>query len=142
MQKNNKKESSFQPLDKRLDFEHESSVDPKLIGCFPYEYPETDLVIDIDTDEFTAVCPWSGLPDFGRIDVHYIPDKLCIELRSYKYYLLSYRNVGIYQEHAVNRILKDLVKACKPRWMEVVADYKIRGGVHTVTSVEWGKRKK
>jgi 7-cyano-7-deazaguanine reductase len=140
MSKINKNKSTFEPLDKRLDFDDESVIHPEIIETFPYEYPEKKLIINIETDEFTAVCPWSGLPDFATIKVNYIPGKDCIELRSFKYYLLCYRTVGIYQEHVVNKILKDLVKASKPRWMEVIADYKIRGGVHTVTSVEWGKK--
>jgi 7-cyano-7-deazaguanine reductase len=140
MPKINKNSKKFEPLDKRLEFDDVSVIHPEIIETFPYEYPGKRLVINIDTDEFTTVCPWSGLPDFATIKINYIPAKDCIELRSYKYYLLSYRTVGIYQEHVVNKILKDLVKACKPRWMEVIADYKIRGGVHTVTNVEWGKK--
>jgi 7-cyano-7-deazaguanine reductase len=128
-------------LDRRYDAENLGAIDVDVLDTFPYEYAGRDVVINIDMDEFTAVCPFSGLPDFAKVTVNYIPHKLCLELRSYKYYLLSYRNVGIYQEHAVNRILEDLVKCCKPKWMQVVADYKVRGGVHTVASVEWGKKK-
>ncbi len=138
-QKENKK--SPQALDRRYDTQSVDTIDVNVLDTFPYEYPERDIIIDIDTDEFTAVCPWSGLPDFARIEIHYIPDKLCIELRSLKYYLMSYRNVGIYQEHAVNRILKDLVNCCKPKWMSVTADYSIRGGIHTTTSVEYRSKK-
>ena len=130
-----------QPLGRRYDVEGLEKIDVRALETVPYEYPGKDVVIDIDTDEFTAVCPYSGLPDFGTIQVHYIPRKHLIELRSLKYYLLSYRNVGIYQENAVNRILKDLVKCSEPKWMQVVVDYKIRGGIHTVASVEWGKKK-
>ncbi len=129
-------------LDRRYDVADITTIDVSVLDTFPYEYAGKDIVINIETDEFTAVCPWSGLPDYAVITVNYIPNKVCLELRSYKYYLLSYRNVGIYQEHAVNRILEDLVKCCKPKWMQVIADYNIRGGVHTVTSVEWGKKKK
>ncbi len=127
-------------LDRRYDIEDVKSIDVDILETFPYEYPGRDVVINIDTNEFTAVCPFSGLPDFAVIKVNYIPRKQIIELRSFKYYLQSYRNVGIYQEHAVNRILEDLVKCCNPKWMQVVADYNIRGGVHTVTSIQWGKR--
>lgn len=130
-----------QPLDRRYDTQGIKTIDTNVLETFSYEYPGKDLTINIDTDEFTAVCPFSGLPDFALIKINYIPDKLCIELRSLKYYLMSYRNVGIYQEHAVNRILEDLVVSCKPKWMQVLADYKIRGGVHTVTSVEYHKKK-
>lgn len=127
-------------LDRRYDVETPQSIDTGVLAVIPYEYPGKDVVIEIDTDEFTAVCPYSGLPDFGTIKVHYIPRRDILELRSVKYYLLSYRNVGIYQEHAVNQILNDLVKCCRPKWMQVVADYKLRGGVHTVASVEFGER--
>ncbi len=130
------------PLDKRFDVKDVSEIDPRLLDTFPYEYAGREVVIDIDTDEFTAVCPWSGLPDFGTIRIEYVPARVCIELRSLKYYLMTYRSVGIYQEHAVNRILEDLVRCARPVWMKVTADYKIRGGIHTVTSREHGRRKR
>jgi 7-cyano-7-deazaguanine reductase len=130
-----------QPLDRRYDVEKPSSIDVAALETFPYEYPGKDIIVNIETDEFTAVCPWSGLPDFGTIRVEYIPARVLIELRSFKYYLLSYRNIGIYQEHAVNRILEDLVRTAKPKWMKVTADYRIRGGVHTVASREFRKKK-
>lgn len=137
-----KQKEQLQPLDRRYDTQPLDTIDVDVLDTFPYEYPGRDLTINIDTDEFTAVCPFSGLPDFAVIKINYIPDKLCLELRSLKYYLMSYRNVGIYQEHAVNRILEDIVASCKPKWMQVIADYKIRGGVHTVTSVEYNKMKR
>lgn len=124
-------------LDKRYDVQPLSSIDTGVLETFPYEYAGKDIVVNIETDEFTAVCPWSGLPDFAKIRVDYIPSRVCIELRSFKYYLLSYRNVGIYQEHAVNRILDDLVGCLSPKWMKVTADYSVRGGVHTVASREY-----
>lgn len=111
------------------------AIDPGVLETFPYEYAGRGVAVDITTDEFTAVCPWSGLPDFGTVRVRYVPQAKVIELRSFKYYLLSFRNVGIYQEHAVNRILDDLVAAAEPQWMEVTLDYKVRGGVHTVCTV-------
>ena len=83
--------------------------------------------------------PFSGLPDYGTLTVRYLPSDGCIELKSLKYYLTSYRNVGIYQEHAVNRVLDDLVACCAPKWMEVVLDYRLRGGIHTVVTVEYGE---
>ncbi|MDL1891956.1 NADPH-dependent 7-cyano-7-deazaguanine reductase QueF [Sphingobacteriales bacterium CHB3] len=129
-------------LDRRYDVQDISSIDVHALETFPYEYPGKDIVINIDTDEFTAVCPWSGLPDFATVRIDYIPGRSLIELRSLKYYLLSYRNVGIYQEHLVNRILEDLVKCCKPKWMKVVADYKVRGGIHTIASREYSAKKR
>jgi len=131
-----------QPLDRRYDVQSVDAIDAGVLETFPYEYRGKEIAITIDTDEFTAVCPWSGLPDFATIRIEYSPHTVCIELRSLKYYLLSYRNVGIYQEHAVNRILEDLARCAKPAWMRVTADYRIRGGVHTVVSREISRKKK
>lgn len=114
------------------------AIDAGALETFPYEYPGRAVAVDITTDEFTAVCPWSGLPDFGSVTIRYLPGAKILELRSLKYYLLSFRNVGIYQEHAVNRIVEDLVRAVEPQWMEGTLDYKIRGGIHTVCKVTWG----
>jgi 7-cyano-7-deazaguanine reductase len=130
------------PLDRRYDVQPLSSIDVHVLETFPYEYTGNDIVLSIETDEFTAVCPWSGLPDFATIRVDYIPARVCVELRSFKYYLLSYRNVGVYQEHVVNQILDDLVKCASPKWMKVTADYRVRGGVHTVASREYTATKR
>ncbi|HTX98658.1 MAG TPA: preQ(1) synthase [Bacteroidota bacterium] len=124
-------------LDRRYDTQDGSTIDVAALETFPYEYPGKDIVIDIETEEFTAVCPYSGLPDFAIIRIHYTPVAAIIELRSLKYYLFSFRNVGIYQEHLVNRLLEDLVRCAKPKWMKVEADYKVRGGIHTVASREY-----
>ncbi len=121
----------------QLEIRDPSEIRPDVLETFPYEYPGSPATVEISTDEFTAVCPWSGLPDFGTVTVRYLPREGVLELRSFKYYLLSYRNVGIYQEHAANRILSDLVGACAPEWLELVVDYRIRGGVHTVVRVRW-----
>ncbi|HHQ49171.1 MAG TPA: NADPH-dependent 7-cyano-7-deazaguanine reductase QueF [Acidobacteria bacterium] len=123
-----------------FSFEGVDSIAPDVLETFEYEYPGREIVIDIETDEFTAVCPFSGLPDFGTLRVRYTPDRRIIELKSFKYYLVSFRNVGIYQEHAVNRLLEDLAACCQPRWMEVVLDYRLRGGIHTVVRTEMGQR--
>ncbi len=132
--------SSLKGLDRRFDTESPSAIDAGVLETFPYEYPGKDVIVNIDTNEFTAVCPYSGLPDYGIIKIDYIPKKKVIELRSLKYYLFSFRNVGLFQEHVVNRILEDLVRCAEPKWMQVAADYNLRGGIHTVTRVEWGKR--
>jgi len=125
--------------DKTFPFEGPEAVNPSVLETFPYEYPDRDVELEIETEEFTAVCPFSGLPDFAVLRVFYIPDTECIELRSLKYYLHTYRNVGIYQEHAVNRILEDLVGACRPKWMRVELDYNLRGGIHTTATVEYDR---
>lgn len=127
-------------LDKRYDVEFSDSIDVGVLETFAYEYPGKVVEVDLSTDEFTAVCPYSGLPDFGTIRVTYIPKKEIIELRSFKYYLFSFRNVGIYQEHLAHKILHDLVRCCKPKWMEVVTDYNIRGGIHTIATARWGRK--
>jgi 7-cyano-7-deazaguanine reductase len=112
----------------------ESVVQSSSLLTFPYDYPDSDTEVTIDTDEFTAVCPWTGLPDFGTLVVTYVPGDTCLELKSVKYYLLGYRSVGIVQEHAANRILNDLVAACSPRSMTLTLDYNTRGGLHTVVT--------
>lgn len=117
---------------RRFDVASSEAIDPAVLETFPYEYPGKEISVDIETDEFTAVCPWSGLPDFGTVKIRYLPEKRILELKSLKYYLLSFRNVGIFQEHAVVRILDDLVRVAEPQWMEIALDYKVRGGLHTV----------
>jgi 7-cyano-7-deazaguanine reductase len=136
------KRGPLRGLDRRYDVEDVAAIDLDVLETFPYEYPGRKVVINIDTDEFTAVCPYSGLPDFATLRINYIPGTRLLELRSVKYYLLSYRNVGIFQEHAVNRILNDLAACCKPKWMQVIADYRIRGGVHSIATAETGRRGK
>jgi 7-cyano-7-deazaguanine reductase len=123
-----------------FSFEGLETLTPEVLETFPYEYAGRDATIEISTDEWSCVCPFSGLPDFGNLTVRYLPSDVCIELKSYKYYLTSFRNIGIYQEHAANRVLDDLVACCKPKWMEVVLDYRLRGGIHTVVTVEHGSR--
>ena len=113
------------------------AVRPDFLETFAYEYPGCESDIAISTDEWNCVCPFSGLPDFGTLTVRYVPDRLCLELKSLKYYLTSFRSVGIYQEHAVVRLLDDLVAACRPRRMEVELDYRVRGGLHTVVRVAY-----
>ncbi|MFB0509559.1 MAG: preQ(1) synthase [bacterium] len=97
--------------------------------------------ITIEVPEFTSVCPRTGLPDFGHITVCYLPNKLCVELKSFKYYILGYRNLGIFYENAVNRILKDLVKACHPKWMMVRGEFNVRGGMKTTVEAKYPKRR-
>jgi 7-cyano-7-deazaguanine reductase len=127
----------YESLDRRVVIKGEEAIDTKCLLAFQYEFPEQESEVSIDTDEFTAVCPWTGLPDYGTLYITYVPSHSCLELKSLKYYLLSYRDVGIVQEHAANRILKDLVALCQPRRMKVTLDYKIRGGIHTAVSTEY-----
>ncbi len=127
----------YEDLDQRLVLKEEAAIDTDCLLTFQYDYPEQDSVVDIDTEEFTALCPWTGLPDYGTLEISYVPGRSCIELKSLKYYLMSFRDVGIVQEHAANRILKDLAAAVQPRYMKVTLDYRIRGGIHACVSVEY-----
>ncbi len=122
-----------------FSFDGPETLSPEVLETFPYEYPAREALVEIETDEWSCVCPFSGLPDYGTLAVRYLPSDVCIELKSLKYYLTGFRNVGIYQEHAVNRVLEDLVACCKPRWMEVELDYRLRGGLHTVVTVAHGE---
>lgn len=129
----------IEPRQKQFEFDGPEAIRPQVLETFPYESQGDPLDVDIDTDEFTAVCPWTGLPDFGEVIVSYVPDEQVLELRSYKYYLLSYRNVGMVQEHVTRRILDDLVAAVQPVRMTVSTDYRIRGGIHTVCTAKYEK---
>lgn len=123
--------------EKRYDIQTEDAIDVACLEKIPFAYPGTVTDVVYETEEFTCVCPWTGLPDFGTVTIRYIPEKSLIELKSLKYYLTSYRNVGIIQEHVVNRILKDLVKLIKPRSMSVEANYKERGGIWTQATAKY-----
>jgi 7-cyano-7-deazaguanine reductase len=102
-----------------------------VIEVFENKYPDRDYYITHVNEEFTSVCPKTGLPDFGTITINYIPDKLCLELKALKYYFLNFRDKGIFYEAVTNAILDDLVKACQPRYMEIIGDFTTRGGLHS-----------
>ena len=109
------------------------------IETWPNQFPNYEIVIDIP--EFTSVCPKTGLPDFGTLWIRYMPDKDCLELKSLKEYLTCYRNLGIFQENIVNRILEDVVHAAKPKWAVVKGDFRPRGGIGTVVEARWPRPK-
>jgi 7-cyano-7-deazaguanine reductase len=125
---------------------------PDLLESFPNPYPSREYEIAMECPEFTALCPAGGIetdaaelerlrggaPDFGTIRIRYAPADRCIELKSLKLYLWSFRDDGIFYERAVNRILDDLVAACRPRWMEVVGDFNVRGGIKSVVTARFG----
>jgi 7-cyano-7-deazaguanine reductase len=127
---------------------------PDLLETFANPYPGRDYEIEMTCPEFTSLCPVGGIesdaaelallkggaPDFGTMLITYVPDRLCIELKSLKLYLWSFRNDGIFYERAVNRILDDLATACSPRWMQVVGDFNMRGGIKSVITATAGKR--
>ena len=107
------------------------------IETFPNPRPERDYEIAIQYPEFTSLCPKTGLPDFGEIRITYVPDARCIELKSLKYYMIEFRNKGIFYEHVTNQILDDLVAAIQPRRMTVIGDFSVRGGIKTVVTAEY-----
>jgi len=109
----------------------------KLLDTFKNEFPNRDYTIIHTAPEFTSLCPKTGQPDFATINVEYIPDKLCIELKSLKIYFNSYRNDGLFFESATNKILDDLVAVCKPRYMLISADFNVRGGISSVIEAEY-----
>jgi 7-cyano-7-deazaguanine reductase len=109
----------------------------KELETFPNPRPERDYEISMECPEFTCVCPRTGQPDFATIRINYVADKLCIELKSLKLYLWSYRDEGAFHEAVINKILDDLVQASQPRKMTVVGDFNVRGGIHTVISAEY-----
>jgi 7-cyano-7-deazaguanine reductase len=128
---------------------------PELLETFDNPYPDREYQIHMECDEFTSLCPVGGIesdaeelkqlgggaPDFGTIRITYVPAKRCLELKSLKLYLWSFRNEGIFYERAVNRILDDLSSACKPRSMEIVGDFNVRGGIKSVITARHSKRK-
>ena len=124
---------------RRFDIHREDAIDVAVLETVPFDYPDSATEVVYDTDEFTFVCPWTGLPDFARLVVRYVPASSLVELKSLKYYLTSYRNVGILQEHAVNRILQDLVQLLQPVSMVVEAEYKERGGIKTKATASYEK---
>ena len=105
------------------------------IETFPNQYKGYEITIEIP--EYTAICPKTGLPDFGTITVHYMPDKHCLELKSLKMYIHAYRNVGIFYENSVNRILQDVTKACRPVWAKITGSFAARGGLRSVIEARY-----
>lgn len=108
-----------------------------LLETFPNPHPKRDYTIQHVAPEFTSVCPKTGQPDFGTIRLTYVPDKLCVELKSYKFYLQSFRQCGIFYEDVTNRILDDLVKALKPRSMAITTEWTPRGGLHSIITASY-----
>ena len=111
----------------------------KNLVVFDNPYPDRDYTIEIECPEFTSICPVTGQPDFGTIRIRYVPDQQCIELKSLKLYLWSYRQEGAFHEAVTNNILDDLVAACAPRQMTVVGDFNVRGGITTVVTAEFAR---
>ena len=118
-----------------------SGVDAKLpeIETWPNQYRGYEIEILIP--EFTSICPKTGLPDFGKLTLRYVPDKLCLELKSLKMYELEYRNLGIFYENVVNKFLRDVVKACRPVSATVIGEFTPRGGIQSRITASWSKKR-
>ncbi|TAM79507.1 MAG: NADPH-dependent 7-cyano-7-deazaguanine reductase QueF [Acidobacteria bacterium] len=114
------------------------SVDLPEIETWENNYRGYEITIVIP--EYTSICPRTRLPDFGTITIHYLPDKLCVELKSLKYYILAYRSLGIFYENAVNRILDDVARACRPKWAVVRGEFTTRGGMHTTVEARYPRK--
>ena len=122
------------------NFLDESAIETDVLETIEFKNEEEEIV-KYETDEFSAVCPFSGLPDIGRISIEYIPTNKIVELKSLKYYFISFRNVGIYQEKATQRIFNDLYALLKPKWMKITMIYNTRGGIDATTIIEKGEKK-
>lgn len=107
------------------------------LGTWENQYPDRDYTIHIDIPEFTCICPKTGLPDFATLSIEYVPDRVCVELKSLKLYIVAFRGVGIFHEHVVNRLRDDLVTALAPRSLTVNGEFGTRGGIRTTVAVNW-----
>ena len=127
----------FAPMSDYTDAHARSGIDAKLpeIETWPNQYPAYEITVEIP--EYNAICPKTELPDFGHLTIRYVPDERCLELKSLKLYIVAYRNVGIFYENAVNRILRDLVKACLPKWATVRGEFNVRGGMKSVIEARY-----
>lgn len=128
--------SSYEGLQKNI-----TKMKMPKIEVWRNEYPDKEYMINLQIPEFTCICPKTGLPDFATIKIEYSPAKFCVELKSFKIYTISYRNLGIFHEHVVNKILEDFVKVCHPRWVKITADFNPRGGIKTIVTREYKKRR-
>jgi len=126
------KKSSYEGLQENI-----RKLKTPRIEVWRNQYPDREYTIRLDVPEFTCICPKTGLPDFASITIEYSPDKHCIELKSFKIYTIFYRDIGIFHEHVVNRMLEDLVRAARPRWAKITGEFNPRGGIKTTVSAEY-----
>jgi len=110
------------------------------LDSFAYEFPGNEIWIEFSMPEFTAICPFSDFPDFGTINLRYVPNERCVELKSLKLYINSFRNVKIFHEHVINVILEDFVAACDPLKLEIDGDFNVRGNIKTVVRASYEKK--
>lgn len=128
-------------MKKKISYEglqgHVRKLKTPKIDVWKNQYSDRDYTIHLTVPEFTCICPKTGLPDFATVKVSYNPDKACLELKSFKYYIVFYRDVGIFHEHWVNKVLDDIVAACNPRWAKVEGVVNSRGGIQTTVVAEY-----
>ena len=129
-----KNKSSYKSLQK-----HVRSLKTPVIEVWENQYPDKRYCVNIDTSEFTCICPKTGLPDFAEIRIEYSPLKNCVELKSFKEYLMFFRDIGIFHEHFVNKLMEDFARACRPRWCKITAKFNPRGGITTTVTREYKK---
>ena len=127
-----KNKSGYEGLQKNI-----RSLKTPQIEVWENQFPDKIYTITLEVPEFTCICPKTGLPDFANIKIEYSPKKYCIELKSFKMYTIFFRNLGIFHEHAINRMLEDLVKASKPRWVRITGEFNPRGGIKTTVMREY-----
>lgn len=127
-----KRKSSYEGLQKNI-----RKLKTPEIEVWQNKYPHRGYVVNLEIPEFTCICPNTGLPDFATIRIEYSPDRYCIELKSFKMYTIFYRNLGIFHEHVVNKMLEDLVRAARPRWLKVTGEFNVRGGIKTVVTATY-----
>ena len=127
-----KNQSSYHGLQKNI----RKLKTPK-IEVWRNQYADKDYIVTLENSEFTCVCPKTNLPDFANVAIQYKPDKWCVELKSFKIYLSFYRDIGIFHEHVINKVLDDFVASCKPRWVYIKGEFNIRGGIKTTISAEY-----
>jgi 7-cyano-7-deazaguanine reductase len=128
----NKKYSAYEGLQKGV-----RGLKAPAIEVWENQYPDKVYTITLEIPEFTCICPKTGLPDFATITISYSPRKFCIELKSFKMYTIFFRNIGIFHEHLINKMLEDFVKACKPRWAKITGEFNPRGGITTTVTREY-----
>ena len=129
--------SNQQGLDIRSTPREEMELFP--LDTFSYEYPGKEIWVEFEMPEFTAICPFSDFPDFAVIKLKYVPNQLCIELKSLKLYINSFRNIKVFHEHVVNILLDDFVKACDPLRVEIEGDFHVRGNIKTVVRASYAR---
>lgn len=121
--------------DGKINFGYEK-IQQDVLEFFPYEFKGEKILLKTETEEFNCLCPWSSLPDFATLKIEYIPNERCIELKTFKMYIVSYREVGIFHEHAVNKIFNDIAGLIIPQYLKVILEYKNRGGFLTTAEKE------